>query len=446
MKTRAFSQQRPARSVFFGFLLVDALGVIALLLPISRTNPEGVPFMDALFTSTSALCLTGLVVVDTPEYWTTFGHAVILALIQIGGLGVMVFASVLGLTVIRRLSLRSKLTAAVEAKSFGLDNIRQLILSIIKISFTVEGVVALILFAQFTLTYGKSVGEALWLSVFHAISAFNNAGFSLFSDSLMQYVSDPVISIAIAAAIIIGGLGFPVIMQLRKHLRRPLRWSMNTRIVLVGTVALVVLGTVFITVTEWNNSKTLGSLDWPSKVLAGFFQSVQTRTAGFNSVDIGSMHSTTWLGMDIMMFIGGGPAGTAGGIKITTFAVLFFIIVSELKAENAVNIFGKRLSRAVHRQAISVALLSVALVGGSVFILMIITDFSLDQLLFECISAFSTVGLSTGITADIPRAGQLVLIFLMFIGRIGPIIFATALALKNRKLLYELPKERPIIG
>ncbi|HEY9424474.1 MAG TPA: potassium transporter TrkG, partial [Microterricola sp.] len=293
---------------------------------------------------------------------------------------------------------------------------------------------------------GKPIGEALWLGVFHAISSFNNAGFALFSDNMMQYVADPIISLPICVAIILGGLGFPVIVQLRKHINNPLLWTMNTRLVLWGTVLLLVIGTAFITVMEWNNPRTLGGLDWPSRILAGFFQSVQTRTAGFNSVDIGAMDSATWLGMDALMFIGGGPAGTAGGIKITTFAVLFFVILAEVRGETAVNVFGKRLSRAVHRQAIAVVLFAVALVAVGTTLLMVLTDFSLDVLLFEVVSAFATVGLSTGITADLPVAGQLVLIALMFIGRLGPITFASALALKSRRLSYEFPKERPIIG
>ncbi|MFW6598483.1 potassium transporter TrkG [Propionibacteriaceae bacterium Y2011] len=221
---------------------------------------------------------------------------------------------------------------------------------------------------------------------------------------------------------------------------------MNTRLVVWGTGVLLVLGAVFVTAMEWNNPRTLGALPWHERVLAGFVQSVQTRTAGFNNLDISQMDSATWLGMDALMFIGGGPAGTAGGIKLTTFAVLFFIIVAEVRGDGAVNVFGKRLSRAVHRQAITVALGAVALVAGGTIGLMLITDFSLDVLLFEVVSAFATVGLSTGITAQLPAAGQLVLVFLMFIGRLGPMTFATALALRDRRLLFELPKERPIIG
>jgi trk system potassium uptake protein TrkH len=436
----------PAQTVLLGFAGAIAVGTGLLMLPISKAGPGGASFLEALFTATSSVCVTGLIVVDTPVYWTAFGHVVILAMIQIGGFGIMTFASVIGLAVIRRMSLRSRITAAAEVKSLGLDDVKGLIVGVVRISLLVEGVVAVLLTAQFMLGYGEPIGRALWLGVFHSVSSFNNAGFALFSDSLMSYATDPFICLPIAASIILGGLGFPVIMQLRKHFRTPLKWSMNTRLVLWGTIVLLVGGTVYITALEWNNPHTLGPMEWPGKVLAGFFQSVQTRTAGFNSVDTAAMYPESWLGMDVLMFIGGGPAGTAGGIKITTFAVLFFILLTEIRGQGAVNVFGKRLSRAVHRQAITVVLLAVGVIMASTVFLMLLTDLPLDKLLFEAISAFATVGMSTGITAALPPAGQVTLILLMFIGRLGPITFASALALRERRVLYELPKERPIIG
>ncbi|TFC44082.1 TrkH family potassium uptake protein [Cryobacterium sp. TmT2-59] len=436
----------PAQVVTAGFAVAILIGTGLLMLPIASPGPGGVSFLVAVFTATSAICVTGLVTVDTATAWSTFGQVVILLLIQIGGFGIMTFASVIGLAVVRKMSLRSRITTASEAGSLGLEDVRGLILGVVRISLIVELIVAVLLSLRFLIGYGEPLGRAVWLGVFHSVSSFNNAGFGLFSDSLISYATDPFICLPVAAAIIIGGLGFPVIMQLRKHLRAPLQWTMNTRIVLVGTIALLVLGTVYITAVEWSNPATLGPLDWPSKLLVGFFQAVQTRTAGFNSIDVGSMDSASLLGMDVMMLIGGGPAGTAGGIKITTFAVLFFIMLTEIRGEVAVNVFGKRLSRAVHRQAITIVLLAVAVITVSTVALMLLTDFSLDQLLFEVISAFGTVGMSTGITASMPVAGQVILMLLMFIGRLGPIAFASALALRERRTTYELPKERPIIG
>jgi len=432
--------------IFIGFALVMIIGTGLLMLPFSKVGPGGASLIEAFFTAVSAISVTGLVIVDTPTYWTFFGQVVILVLIQIGGFGVMVLASVIGIAVARKLSLQARVNAAQETKSFGLTDVRKIVLSIVRISLMFEGAAAIILFAWFALRYDVPVGEAAWLGIFHAVSSFNNAGFGLFSDSFMSYVTDPVISLTISAAIIIGGLGFPVLMQLRRYWRVPLKWTMNTRIVLSFTVILLVAGTVYITAIEWNNPATLGPLDWPGKILAGFFQSVQTRTAGFNSIDIGATDGATQFGMIALMFIGGGSAGTAGGIKVTTFAVLLFILVAEIRGDGVVNVFGKRLSRAVHRQAISVVLLAVGVVTAATVAIMIMTGLPLGPVLFEAVSAFGTVGMSTGITAGLPPAAQIILCLLMFIGRLGPITFASALALRERGILYQLPKERPIIG
>jgi potassium uptake TrkH family protein len=399
-----------------------------------------------LFTATSAVCVTGLAVVDTATYWTRFGQVVLLVLIQLGGFGIMSFASLLGVLMARRLGLKSRIQAAAETKSAGFGDVRSVLLGVLRITAGTELVIAVLLTLRFAVGLGNPWGHSIWLGFFHSISAFNNAGFALFSDNLMGFVGDPWICLPIAAAIIVGGLGFPVLFELRRHYRRPLHWTMNTKLVLGGTVTLLAGGTAFICALEWTNPKTLGVLSTADKMLAGFFQSVMTRTAGFNSLDFGQMDPATWLGMDILMFIGGGPAGTAGGLKITTFAVLFFILLTEIQGGTAVNVFYKRLSRSVHRQAITIVLLAVALVIGSTMALMLMTDFGLDRLLFETISAFATVGLSTGITASLPPAGQLLLVFLMFIGRLGPVTLASALALRTRPVMYEFPKERPLIG
>lgn len=439
-------QLRPSQAIVAAFAGAILAGTAILMLPIAKTGPGGASFLEALFTATSAVCVTGHVVVDTATFWSPFGQIVIMVLIQVGGFGIMTFASVIGLAVIRRMSLRSRITAAAEAHSVGLGDVSALLFGVIRITLVIEAAVAVMLALRFAAGYGEPIGRAVWLGLFHSVSSFNNAGFALFSDNLMGFTTDPWICLPIAVSIILGGLGFPVIMQLLKHARLPRVWTMNTRLVLAGTVSLLVLGSLYITAIEWANPATLGPLDWPAKLLAGFFMSVQTRTAGFNSIDIAAMDPASWFGMDVLMLIGGGPAGTAGGIKITTFAVLFFILLTELRGQGAVNVFGKRLPRSVHRQAITVVLLAVAVVVSATVALMLITDVSMDRLLFEVVSAFGTVGLSTGITADLPVAGQLILILLMFIGRLGPITFASSLALRERRIPYELPQERPVIG
>ena len=443
---RGRSGPHPAQVVVFGFAATIAIGTGLLMLPISKQGPGGANFVDALFTATSAVCVTGLTSVDTVLYWTPFGQVVIMLLIQLGGLGIMIFASLIGLVLARKLSVRSRMNAASEAKAVGFADVRGLVRGIVKITVVIELAVFVLLWLRFTLGYGYAIGEGAWHAGFLAVSSFNNAGFALYSDNLMGFVGDPLICLPIAAAVILGGLGFPVIMQLRKEFRRPLHWSMNTKLVLWGTIVLLLSGTIYITVIEWNNPATLGQFDPATRLLAGFFQSVQTRTAGFNSIDIGGMHSASWLGMDVLMFIGGGPAGTAGGIKVTTFAVLFFIMLTELRGEGAVNIFGKRLSRSVHRQAITVVLIAVAAVMIGTIVILLMTGYRLEVVLFEAVSAFGTVGLSTGITPELPDAAKIILVLLMFLGRLGPLTLGTAIALRERRVLYELPKERPAIG
>ena len=436
----------PAQVVVAGFAAAVAAGTFLLWLPPMTRDPAGTDFIDALFTATSAVCVTGLTVVDNELHWTPLGHVVIVVLIQVGGLGIMILASLIGLVLARKMSVRARLNAATEASVVGFGDVRGVVRGIVLISFAIEAVTWAFLFPRFLFGYGYSPPDAAWYALFHSVSSFNNAGFALYSNNLMDFVDDPFICLPICAAVILGGLGFPVIMQLRREFTRPLHWAMNTKLVLWGTVVLLIGGTLFITIVEWDNPDTIGRLEPPGRILAGFFASVQTRTAGFNSVDIGQMRDESWVAMDVLMFIGAGPASTAGGIKVTTFAVLFFILLTELRGEGAVNIFGKRLSRAVHRQAITVVLIAVAAVMSATVLLMLITGLHFDKVLFEVISAFATVGLSTGITADLHPIAKLVLAMLMFLGRIGPLTLGSAIALRERRILYEFPKERPAIG
>lgn len=437
--------RKPAQLIILGFLAAIGLGTGLLMLPVSSQD-RAPTLTEAAFTATSAITVTGLGVVDTAVFWTFFGQVVILVLIKVGGLGVMTFATVLGLLISRRLGLAQRLQTAAESRTEGIGDLPRVLASIVVTSAVIETSGAVLLFLRFWLGHGLDPGTAAWHGIFHAVSAFNNAGFALYSANLMDFVDDPFICLPIAACIILGGIGFPVLVQLRRHWLAPYRWTMNTRLVLWGTMVLLVVGTVMYLVLEGSNPKTLGGLNPAAAVLAAFFQSVVTRTAGFNSLDFGQMDPLTLLGTDILMFIGGGPAGTAGGLKITTFGVLFFIMLTELRGQSAVNVLGRRLARSAHREAITVVLLSVAVVVCGTGILMALSDESSDRLLFEAVSAFATVGLSTGITASLPEAGQWVLMALMFLGRLGPATVAGSLALRERKLLYELPKERPLIG
>ncbi|GID28997.1 TrkH family potassium uptake protein [Paractinoplanes brasiliensis] len=436
----------PARMVVLGFGAAVLLGSVLLALPFATGSGQAAPVMTAVFTATSAVCVTGLVVVDTGTYWSTFGELVILLLIQIGGFGIMTLASLLGLLVARRLRMRLQLGTQAETKALGVGEVRRVILNVLRITVVVEVLIAAVLTWRFADGYGHGWGRATYLGVFHSVSAFNNAGFGLYPDSLMRFVGDPLICLPIVTAIIIGGLGFPVLFELRREWRTPQRWSLHTKITMGMTGILLAGGWLAIGLAEWTNPKTLGPLGVADRLLAGLVTAVMPRTAGFNSLDIAGMHDFTLLMHDVLMFIGGGSASTAGGIKVTTFAVLGFVILAEIRGEPSVHALGRKLPAGVQRQALTIALLGVAAIAASTLALLVLTPFALDVVLFETVSAFATVGLSTGITAQVGTAGHVILSLLMFIGRLGPITAVTALALRERTRRYERPEERPVVG
>lgn len=438
--------RHPAQTLVTAFGGAIIVGTLLLMLPWARRGSEATGFLDALFTSTSAVCVTGLSTVDVPAYWTPFGQVVILALIQLGGFGIMTFASLLGLLISRRMGLRSRLTTAAESSTVGLGDIRRVIFGVLKVSVVVELVVAVLLALRFFLAYDEAPGRAAYLGVFHAVSAFNNAGFALWSDSLAGFIGDPWVNLPLCAAVILGGIGFPVLFELRKELRRPRLWSLHTRITVWGSLLLLVVGWIFVTAAEWTNPGTIGGESSPTKVLAGFTQSVMPRTAGFQSVDYAQMEDPSVFVTTILMFIGGGSASTAGGIKVGTFFLLFFVILAEVRGDADVEAGDRRIDARAQRQALTVALLSVGVVVTSSLLLMQLAGLTLSQAMFDVTSAFATVGLSSVGTGTLPDSAQVLLIGLMFVGRLGPITLVSAIALRQRQHLYRLPEGRPLIG
>jgi trk system potassium uptake protein TrkH len=432
--------------VVAGYAVAVGLGTLLLWLPVSTAGQGSPTPLTALFTATSAVCVTGLTVVDTPSYWSGFGQAVILVLIQLGGFGLMTVGSLVGLFLTRRVGLRRRIATQAETKALGLGDVRAVVIRVAVFSAAFELLATVVLAGRFWLTYDLAPADAAYQGLFHAVSAFNNAGFALYPDNLVRFVTDPWINLTIAGAVILGGIGFPVLAELRRVGLRARRWSLHAKLTLVTTAALLVLGTVAVVGFEWANPGTLGPLSPAEKGLAGFFQGVMPRTAGFNSVDIGAMHEVTRLIISALMFIGGGSASTAGGIKVTTFALLAFVIWSELRGDPRVTLFGREAPGAVQRQALTVALLGVGLVVLGTCVMLGTGGYDLAAASFESISAFGTVGLSTGITPELPAASQLVLVVLMFLGRLGPITLFAALTLRERERLYHLPEERPIIG
>ncbi|UEL30493.1 TrkH family potassium uptake protein [Pseudarthrobacter sp. L1SW] len=436
----------PVRAVPVAFLMVIMLGTALLMLPAARTDGGSEAFMPAAFTSVSAVCVTGLITVDTATFWTPLGQGIILGLIQVGGFGIMTLATLLALLVRKSIGLRGQLVAQSETHTLNLGDVRAVLLRVARIMLSFEAATALILTVRFWIAYDQNLGTALWHGIFHAVSAFNNAGFSVYSSNLIGFAEDPWIITPICLAIIAGGLGFPVIIQLTRGEIAPKNWTIHLRLTIYGTLLLLAAGMAPFAAFEWNRNETLGPLSLTGKILGSFAGSVFPRTAGFNSIDYGAAAPETLMVTNILMFIGGGSAGTAGGIKITTFLVLGFAIWNEVRGRDQVTIAHRSISSSSQRQALSVALLGIAAVVTGTMLLLMFTDYSLEKVLFESISAFATVGMSTGITYNLPPAAEWVLMALMFTGRIGTVAVASALALAARPRLYRLPEERPIIG
>jgi trk system potassium uptake protein len=434
----------PTQVVAAAFAVAIGIGTALLMLPVSVQPGQSPSFRAALFTATSATSVTGLSVVEVDSHFSTFGQIVILLQIEIGGLGIITIASLLSLLVARRLGLRSRLLTQAETGAHALGDIARIARGIVLFSLLFQGVVMALLTARYWLAYG-GLGEAAWFGLSNSVSAYNNAGFSFQKEGLVPYVADPWVCLPVALGIIAGSLGFPVLLELF-HRIRPRRWSVHTKVTLAMTAALLVLGPLAVTWFEWTNPATLGPLTVPGKLLAGFFQGVTPRTAGFATLDYSAMNETTWLATDLLMFVGGAPLSTAGGIKVTAFAVLLFAIIAEIRGNPGVEIFDREVPNAAVRQALSIALLAVAIVATGTIAMLAVTELDLDRALFEVVSAFATVGLSTGITAELPVSAELILVALMYVGRIGTITLASALALRERRQLYRLPEGRPIVG
>ncbi|KLE34784.1 TrkH family potassium uptake protein [Aurantiacibacter luteus] len=436
----------PVRLIPLLFAGLILLGTLVLMLPVSSAEGRVTDPVTALFHATSAVAVTGLVTVDTGTYWSAFGQGAILLMIQIGGLGIMTAATLFGLMAGRGFSLRDKMATRVERDRLNLADTASLLRLIFRITLAVELVVALILTLRFATRWEMPWATALWNGVFHSVSAFNNAGFSTFSDSVMGFQGDWLVLMPIAFAIIVSALGFPVMEDWREHRLDTRRWTLHSRMTLAGTAILLVGGTLVLLATEWTNPDTLGPMPLGTKVLNGFFHAVMPRTAGFNSLNVGAFRDDTLVVNYVLMFIGGGSAGTAGGIKVTTFMVLAAIVLAEVLRRRDAGMFGRRFGHAVERQALTVAFIALFLILSATMAITAMTRLRLAEVLFEVISAFATVGLSTGITAQLPAPALLILALLMFVGRVGTITAATALALGGRDRPFRYPEENPIVG
>ncbi|HUG00105.1 MAG TPA: potassium transporter TrkG [Ilumatobacter sp.] len=437
--------RNPAQLVLLGFVLLILSGALLLSLPFATDPGVNAPgFRHMLFWSTSASTVTGLATVDI-SIFSLFGELVLLALIQIGGFGIMTVGSVLAIAASKRLGLRQRMLAQAEIGATDMGELRSLILGIAKVTIGVESVIALVLFVRFATGDEVGVVRSAYLGIFHAISAFNNAGIGLASDNLVSYGGDPFVILPISFAFVLGGLGFPVFMELGRRVRHR-RWTLHTKLTVYVTALFLTIGPLFVLIAEWNNQSTLGPMGVFDKLLAAWFQGSAPRTAGFNTIGVGELREPTLNFSTALMFIGGGSASTAGGIKVTTFAVLGYAMWAEVRGDEDVNVFRRRLPTTVVRQAMTVACLSIGIVFATATALTAVSGFSLNQTLYEATSAFGTVGLSTGITGILPASGQYLLIVVMLLGRVGPVTFATALALQERRRAYRFSEDRPLIG
>lgn len=437
----------PTQILAMGFAGIILTGTLLLMLPISTASGQGADFITALFTATSAVCVTGLVVVDTGTYWSYFGQVVIMLLIQSGGLGVMTMATMMSILLGRRIGLRERLVMQEALNEFSLQGLVKLTKRILIATFLIEMTGTALLSTRFIPIYG--IGKGLFFSLFHAVSAFNNAGFDVIGGfrNLMPFVGDVVINFTIMGLIVIGGIGFAVIMDIyyNWHVKR---LSLHTKLVLSTTAALIVAGFLFFFFVEYHNPKTLGPLSLPVKAMAALFQSITPRTAGFNTISQGDLTDASKFITVLLMYIGASPASTGGGIKTVTFSVILLSVLSVIKGHDNVNAFGKRLSWTLVMRSFSIAFLALSLVITVTIILSLVEPQRFINVLFEVTSAFGTVGLSTGITPTLSTVSKLALIITMFFGRVGPLTIATALLQRQhaKKDTYKYPEEKIMVG
>lgn len=439
----------PPQILVSGFAVIILLGGILLSLPVSSRSGLGMPFLDAVFTATSATCVTGLIVVDTGTHFNVFGQLVLLTLIQIGGLGFMTMATLIAMAFKKKISLKERLILQEAMNQNTIEGIVRLIRKVVLYSLAIEfcGMLLFTVRWMFDMPFSK----ALYYGFFHAVSFFNNAGFDIFGPisgpftSITSYVNDPIISFTGSMLIVLGGLGFIVISELLEFRVRK-KLSLHTKVVLSMTSFLIILGAIVIFIFEFTNTKTLASLNWSGKIWGSIFQSITPRTAGANSLDIAGLRQATQFFMVILMFIGASPGSTGGGIKTTTFAILLGAMIAMIRGKQDIVLFRNRLAQDRIFKAITLTLIAMFLVLFTTMVLSTTEDKNFLMILFEVTSAFGTVGLSMGLTPYLSDIGKVMIIFMMFIGRLGPITLAYALGPKPEKELYRYPEGKITIG
>ena len=430
---------------FAGLILI---GTLLLMTPLASANGEGLSFIDALFTATSAVCVTGLTVVNVGTYFSLFGQLVLISLVQIGGLGIMAMTTLMAILIGKRINLKERLLMQEALNQLTVAGVVRLTQYIIKMTLLIEFIGGTFLAIRLYSDLGL---KGIYFGYWHAVSSFCNAGFDLFGSvtghfsSAIGYAEDIVVNLILSFLIILGGIGFTVIADVWTN-RRLSRFSLHTKVVLFTTLVLIALGALVIFLLEHDNPETMANLSWNGKVMSSYFQSVTARSAGWNTVDMSKLTDATLLFMTILMFIGASPASTGGGIKTTTACVLVAATWALIRGRSDAELFGRRIPHGIVYKALAVMLISALAVIFVTMMLTITENQEFIRLLFEVISAFSTTGLTTGITTTLTTPGKLWLIFTMFAGRVGPVTLALALALKARKGNLQYPEGKVIIG
>ncbi|QPZ38811.1 TrkH family potassium uptake protein [Paramicrobacterium chengjingii] len=453
-----FTTRSPSRFAILVFGSLIVLFTFLFSLPAASASRTWTPLADAFFTAMSTICVTGLSTVNMATHWSLFGDILVVLGVQIGAVGVLTLASILGMVISRRLGLRAKLVAAsdsnplrvhhgpvAEGQAVRLGDIGSLLLTVVVSLLVIEAGLAVLLFARMLLD-GIAAGEAALHSIYYSAMAFTNTGFTPNELGLERFGNDTWFLGILLVGVFLGSIGFPVIFALKRHLTRPRQWSLHVKLTLATTVILLVVGAVGIVALEFNNPKTFGTMNAGDTVFQSLFLSMMARSGGFSTIDISELNGSSHLVLDMLMFVGGGSASTAGGIKVTTLAVLVLAAFAEARGRQEISAFGRRVPSDVIRVAISVFFWAATIVAVSCILLMQITHEPLDRVLFDVISGFGTVGLSTGLTDELPDAGKYVLALTMFMGRVGTVTLAAAVASTSNGRLYRHPEERPIVG
>lgn len=455
---RSRTTSSPARFAVVVFVALILVFTALLSLPAATTASGRLPFADALFTAVSTICVTGLSTVDIATTFSPFGKAVIFIGVNIGGMGVLTLASILGLVISKRLGLRAKLIAASdtnplrshggpvnEGQTVRLGEVGVLLRTVALSTLVIEGVIAVLLYPALVFA-GIGPLEALWEAPFYAAMAFTNTGFTPNVGGLEPFADDYILLTILMVGVFLGSIGFPVIYTLWKHYWHVRRWTLHAKLTLITTVALFFAGAAAFLALEYNNPQTFGSMDAWDTTFQAFFLSAMTRSGGFAVVDIGELYGSSLVVGSMLMFVGGGSASTAGGIKVTTLAVLALAVISEAKGRQSVESFGRRIPSDVQRVALSVVAWGATICALSTIVIAQLSKADVADVLFDVISAFGTVGLSTGLTAELADPAVYVMAATIFMGRIGTVTLAAAVAATSRSQLYALPVERPIVG